>query len=369
MKPLKLAGFFFIAAFVVSACTVEVRFEAAGDDLVVNAEWTINGAPATAASCGASGVDEIQLFFYDIDSLEFYTDDTLFIIPCANGSYSSVGPILRHGSYRLQVAAYDATGLELARSGFVRFDAPFPATAVDVFADIPVSVGPGEFNPLGSDVSLSGEWQIDFGGGPVVADATSCTDAKLTGVNLVFLDETMAFEFRDPMLQFNCSDGGFSTTGPYLASGRYYTFWEFLDGGTVVATSETLLLDVTATTNAILATPIYTADLGPGVLRVNLEWDSDPTTGSFVGDTCGGAKVTDLFYSLTDTGGMEVATSGGTIACTEQIIFEEVSSGIYSIYVEGEDTGVKNWMSTCTDMDVAPGEDVTYVCGVEWNGT
>jgi len=207
------------------------------------------------------------------------------------------------------------------------------------------------FDPTGTDVSLAGEWHIDFGDGPQLADATSCADAGIGEVELRIYDDEFSTYYTSNELRFDCAQGAFDTR-PLLLHGRYRTRWLAYDiNGFEIARSEKELIDVTFATAAHLPPPTFSV-IGPppildGELHLALEWDSNIGP-DIVPDTCGGAKVDALHYIVRD--GLGQILAEGDSACTETLIFDALAYDTYSVEVLGAEAGFYAWSGVCEPL-------------------
>jgi hypothetical protein len=87
-----------VLALAASACTEKASYwTPEGDDATAAGSWTVHGAPATADTCAAAGVDEVALVFVH-DGVE--VDVGTFTFPCAQGAFDSRPvAVLAAGSY------------------------------------------------------------------------------------------------------------------------------------------------------------------------------------------------------------------------------------------------------------------------------
>ncbi|MBW2464625.1 MAG: hypothetical protein JRH11_23460 [Deltaproteobacteria bacterium] len=172
-----------------------------------------------------------------------------------------------------------------------------------------------DFDPRGNDVSLEGDWTINGG----IADATSCSNAGISDVQLVFYDGGIAYEYND--FRFACSAGSFTTfPDPVLDHGRYQTQWVALSSsGAELGRGPMILLDVAdfSVTHAILATADFVVTGTPGfnpigdVGTLGATW----TINGIAGDAtnCASAGIATIqmnFFDVNDT----TYTSGITVA-------------------------------------------------------
>lgn len=92
-------------------------FNPKGDDFTIDGVWTINSAAATAATCGAAGIDAVQLVIQQAG--DTYTEPG-FIFNCAGGRFDTrtITPPIRftYGNYMTFWRALDATGANIGMS-------------------------------------------------------------------------------------------------------------------------------------------------------------------------------------------------------------------------------------------------------------
>lgn len=92
-------------------------FNPKGDDFTMDGHWTINGGPATTATCGAAGIAAVQLVIQQAG--ETYTEPG-FIFDCAGGGFDTrtLSPQIAFtwGSYMTFWRALDSTGANIGMS-------------------------------------------------------------------------------------------------------------------------------------------------------------------------------------------------------------------------------------------------------------
>lgn len=338
-----------------AGCTVEVTFDPRGTDFSVAGSWTVNGAPATAASCSAAGIAEVGIVFYDGGRPYRFSE---FVFPCANGSFDTrPTPVLAYGRYTTQWVAYDARGVEVGTGPMLLLDVSPPITHADL---APANfVSGGGFNPRGTDFEITGEWNVD--GTP--GNATNCAAAGIQTVAVVFYDQSDTGRTGGVVMGMApCSAGKFDSMPMRIGRyGSYLTTYRALgSGGAILAETNPLPLTVSApTTRAMLAPANFTTRR---VLEVNVRWDT--VVGPTMADgTCAEAGVARMSYQLR-LGSATVAGQNG-VACAPSLRFEDVDPGDYALYIEGETAaGAKNWMATCTGLVVEAGVE-SYNCFVD----
>ena len=169
MKKLRILTLALLAA---AGCTVEGGgsvdvdvFDPIGGDVSVDALWTINGQPASAATCAEIGASTVVLEVWDSSRGNFYTE-AAWEVACASGGFVT-GPVLFPDTYDLRFVAYDAAGVEVLATDYARVTA-LAGDIIEVTGNFVGTVAPTE-------ATLSGSWEIDG----VTADAASCAAAGI----------------------------------------------------------------------------------------------------------------------------------------------------------------------------------------------
>ncbi|MBK8172151.1 MAG: hypothetical protein IPK60_17650 [Sandaracinaceae bacterium] len=349
-----------LMATVAAGCVVEVTFTPLGSDFSVDGSWQINGATPTTSSCADAGISEVQMLFFD-GSTQFVFDT----FACTDGSFDTrPTKVLAFGSYTTQWRALNAAG------GIVATGEMTPLVVTNqthvTLAAVNFVVTP-TFNPLGSDFSVDGMWQIN-GTAPTTP---LCASAGIATVRMVFYDAAMTMHSFEGFT-FACADGGFdSRPTPVLAYGSYTTRWQALDGtGTVIAQGDMTPLVVTNQTHVTLQPVNFLVTIPTTTrLTINLTYDIDPSSTMSDAD-CATAGVATIGYALRNAATTIIPpdTRSSHVACTSQLVYEEptIVAGTYSILVDGYDAlGEKMWTVTCTDLTVDDNEQATYNCALD----
>src|SRR5688572_9458053 len=93
------------------------------------------------------------------------------------------------------------------------------------------------FDPVGTDFSVTGDWEIELGGVSMLPNAANCSAAGISTVQLELYHESTSDVFTDGTLSAPCSQGTF-TSGMVFAYGSYRAQWVARGaGGNVVARS------------------------------------------------------------------------------------------------------------------------------------
>jgi hypothetical protein len=208
------------------------------------------------------------------------------------------------------------------------------------------------FDPVGTDFSVTGDWAIELGGVSMLPNAANCAAAGIDRVQLQLFHESTSDVFTDGSLEADCEQGTF-TSGMAFAYGSYRAQWVALDSSrNVVARSGFIPFFADfPTTNVILPDAVFVVSGPPPSMdfTLNLFW-RDPAAPAAPGGDCNYAKVTDMFYELTQ-GSTVIAESGGEIACGVELFIPDLNPGTYDMYIEGFDraSGIgQTHMTLCT---------------------
>ena len=357
----------FVPAFVVlataaSGCVVEGSFNPFGSDFTMDGSWLINGEVPTAALCTDGKATDVQLVFVE-GSREYLYEELVF--PCEQGSFDSadLGLSFRYGTYQLEWQAVDDSSAILARHPlpFLIVNDPTDQATLET-ADFELNAM-APFNPVGTDLELTGDWTIN-GGDP----STGCAAAGIENVEILFYADTdTAGANGISVAQATCSAGKYdSMPTKVIAYGSYLARYRGLaaDGTTTVAETDLVAISYTAPADRAM---LAIGDIRPPQprLTVELSWDTDSGAGTTPAD-CSTAGVGTMSYMLTNTSSSTVVAMDSDVACAGSVVFEPIESGQYSLYVEGATTGgSKDWMGTCEALEVAGGP-VSFSCTVNY---
>lgn len=350
MKKLRLLAGLYAALAAMTGCVVEVNFEPIGGDVSVEGAWTINGGPASTASCSAAGIQTVRLQICEFVDGDCYTASNLEAA-CSAGGFTT-SPFLVAGTYALRWQGIRSDGSVDNR----------PWSEVTVLSGDRIETTANFDVTLPDEDTLAGTWTV--GGQP--ANATSCADAGIMNVRLAFHtnDQGTAL-FRD--FTFPCSAGGFdsrSGMGPTLPDGMYYSQWQALDAaGAVIATSELPLLelDTSAVTHATLAPVDFPA--GEPMLVINIRYQ---LLGGAEDGTCDEAMMQDsgyMFLLRTSTGSL-VSLSPPITACVNQVELPGLPADTYSLEIAGMATDGTKYGTTCGGLAYESGVTM-YDCFVD----
>jgi hypothetical protein len=207
---------FLLALLGAAGCRWEVIVvDPIGDDSTVSGSWTIDGAPASPATCNAIALDQVRLAVLDSAGRENYSP--LLIAPCADGLIDTrPTPVLTEGNYTvrwqgLRGGAVVATGSSHLVTA--RFGGHVLVPAVDFVS------GPPVFDPIGTDASVEAHWTVE-GTTPTVS---SCSALNIDRVRIAFFapGETTPREYTS--LTANCEAGFFDTRPDRVLRAGTYT--------------------------------------------------------------------------------------------------------------------------------------------------
>lgn len=137
-----------------TGCVQDARFDPRGCEWNLLGDWTIDDEPASAESCGddSGGITEVQLFVWNEDDSETFSDSQVLLFPCNNTDPTQpdflntaqenpqrcmdTGRYLVSGSYRAQWVARDNLNNILDCTDTLVFPAPFDDTIL--FPTVPL---------------------------------------------------------------------------------------------------------------------------------------------------------------------------------------------------------------------------------------
>ncbi len=336
-------------------------FDPRGTDATAEAVWTIDGVAPSPASCAALGVARVRIAFQN--GAEWYEHPTLSA-PCTAGRIDTrPTPVILAGSWVMQVQALDATNAIVAQGMAASLNVT-PGSHVQMD---PIGFSGGAFNPLGSDATVAGAWQLNTR----MPTADSCYALGIDRVRIALYATTdTAFENGVMVYQAQCSAGRFdSRPMAVIRAGTYLWALEALDstGALVSEYSEMTPLVIPAASHVDLPLVDF---MFPTTLTIGLEWQS-PTGGAYT--TCAAAGVGTFSFTL-----YRDATSIATVTgspCQDLIAFDSMATsgfgpGNYALYFEGYNgAGRKQWgviPGTCEGIRVDNNGIVYETCGASF---
>lgn len=331
-----------------------------GDDVSLDGQWVIDGAPADASSCASAGIATVALTFPDGTGGRRVFEELTFL--CASGGFDTrPDAVLSAARHRVQWIAFDTFGRERIAGPTIDLVAVAPITHATLEA---LSIESGAaFTPRGMDAELTGDWTIE-GAAP---DATSCARLGIADVALVFYDAGDTGLARGVAVGLTACEAGFFDSMPFrvLRHGSYLTTYRALDaGGGLVAESEPTPLALVPPITRVMLAPVDFVGSGTTGLEVLLAWDTDPRPSVMADADCATAGVARMSYALR-TESLAIVDAGEDVACVPGLTWPGLAPGIYSLYLDGDDaTGGRRWMGTCEMLTTDGGLD-SYNCFVD----
>ncbi len=321
-----------LVALALAGCIAEVTFDPVGTAASVEGSWTIAGAPASADTCRAMGIDYVRVRFY---REERTADHPHLVFPCEQGSFDTrPDRVVADGTWTMALVAIDAEGNQIA----VGPQETVTSGAVDEhIALAPVDfTGGASFDPSGTDATVTASWTI----GGSSASAASCEAVSANTVDLVLYasDDVARSVPATVHAGAPCADGAYDSGAPVLAAGEYLVSGVLRGPTSDVVSSVDQAAPVTVTAGAPLAIDLDFR-LESSLIDLRFAWDS-PSTGAPA--TCDGAGVGRMTWRLDyvdATGAVTsgIADSGGAIACAEHVAIARASltAGTYRVYFDG----------------------------------
>lgn len=190
-------------------------FDPRGSDVVLHAEWQVNGVNADRVLCMQAGIGQVRIDISASDDPSGANAVALTMLDCGEGKYDSPGPVLRAGRYHSSLVALDAAGMPVGASPFAVLD----VTTVDDarLATVNFEV---EMMPDMTGLLLNLRW--DTTPGPTMTDA----DCATAGVaRMAYVLETAG---PSPMIvsMAEAVTCGAALSIPDLVAGEYSLYFE-----------------------------------------------------------------------------------------------------------------------------------------------
>ncbi len=321
-------------------------FDPRGTDATIQTSWTIDGAAPSSATCAALGISDIRIAFQNGSGWYEHPD---LVVPCSLGDIDTrPTPVIRAGNWTMQVQALDAGGAIVAQ-GMAASLAVTPGS--HVIMD-PIDFTGGAFNPLGSDATVEGSWQLNTR----APTTDSCYALGIDRVRFVLFAATdTAFENGVVVFQSQCSQGRFDTRPmAVVRAGTYLWALEAVDAAGEIVTEYSEMTTMTVPTGSHITLPLVDYQF-PTTLTLGLDWQSP--SGAYT--TCASAGVATYSYTLRRDGAIVATTDARP--CQDLVSFNSTDTagfgpGNYALYFEGfNGVGRKQWSiqpSTCDAIRV-----------------
>ena len=322
----------------------EVDFETSAPpeaDAAIGLAWTVNGGPASAASCSDAGADTVRIE-HDEDGDD--AADWTFDFPCpagagttdyhfASGVYANLRYLLVGGSVVMSQTAWDDTlsilpGVNPVTVDFTTSETPPPDAS-----------------------SVSFAWSIHF----VPGGAEICTWAGAATVRLMLDDNSDGTE--DSHVDFDCQEGQ-GATGDVFGPGQVIHFAFALLGASDEPISQTAGWEnftLAAGPNDLGTVNFIVGDYGP--LGVELRWaDAVGGTAAYGGCSFPPEAVYSIGYLLRASDGTivdSVDIDTAPLDCAETLTWDVLDYGTYELVMDGADAAATMlWGATCMDLVV-----------------
>jgi hypothetical protein len=101
-----------LALALTPACVSDVVFDPIGTEWTIAGSWLVNGAPPSASTCAAAGIDFVRVRFFDVSRT---ADHPRLVFPCAQGSFDTrPEALVASGTWSIALVAIDAEGNAMA---------------------------------------------------------------------------------------------------------------------------------------------------------------------------------------------------------------------------------------------------------------
>ena len=200
-------------------------FDPTGSDDSLSADWTINGMETTAALCDSAGIANVDILLFAEDDEDYADPYRVGTAPCADGLWASAGPIIRDGSYRTEIVAYDADDavVDTFRSEFI----------LDTTAVTHAMLMTANFEVITS-LTVQLGWDTDSASGTVTEG--SCSEAGVVSFSYMLTDVSSTGSNYDEMFDIACGE---MVVWDDIPPGEYRLFVEGEDAGGVKAWNTT----------------------------------------------------------------------------------------------------------------------------------
>jgi len=166
-----------VGCALLAGCVSQNPLDPRGEDFSISAEWTVNGMAPSPESCGAAGIEEVRIAFYESSRASYFEE---LEVCCSVGTISTE-PILAYARHRIELQAHDlhkSGGTTAAATEKEAFLVEPPQADLDLTAD-------GAFDFVYDDGDRDGtriiaRWTVAGGG----ASEASCEAAGVQTVRL-----------------------------------------------------------------------------------------------------------------------------------------------------------------------------------------
>lgn len=241
-------------------CVSENGLDPTGDDFSVSAEWTVNGSAPSPESCGAAGIEQVRVAFYE-GSRAHYLDE--LTVCCSAGSIST-DPILAYARHRIELQAHDlhkGGGTTAHATDQTAYLVEPPQEHLDLTPGGPMDFVYDDGDRSG--IRVTARWTV--GGASPTADVCAAAGVETVRLRAYASSDTA---YATPLFERSvpCSAGSYDSNGedgdttPLPNDAVYRTETSALDASGAVVDQDRPEIAVDASCVATLALP--PADLG-----------------------------------------------------------------------------------------------------------
>lgn len=190
-----------------AGCVSQNSLDPRGEDFSVSAAWTVNGSAPSPESCGAAGIEEVRIAFYESSQANYFDE---LEVCCSVGSLSTE-PVLAYARHRIELQAHDlhkGGGTTAAATEKEAFLVESPETNLDLTPG-----GPFDFVYDDGDrdgVRIIARWTVAGGS----ASQAACDAAGVDTLRLrAFAASDTAFAMPLHEWTAACKDGAYDSNG------------------------------------------------------------------------------------------------------------------------------------------------------------
>ncbi len=322
-----------IAALALSSCVAQVTFDPVGTADTVAGSWTVQGQPASVATCSELGIDYVRVRFYRGDHT---SDHPALVFPCERGAFdTSPERVVASGTWTMALVAIDADGNTISLGAQETIETAAVGGHI-VLTSVDFD-GSARFDPSGTSAAVSASWTI---GGAGTGSAT-CGAVSGSTVDVILYAASDSARTSPATIHSGiaCADGSWDSGAPILAAGDYLASAKLRGPAGELLSTDDLVEPITITAD----TPVSLAfdfRFERPIVQVTTMWDA-PASGTPT--SCAAAGVGRMSWHLdyVDAGGTvtpNLADSGGEITCAERVTVTRatLAPGTYRLYFEGK---------------------------------
>jgi hypothetical protein len=326
----------------------------AGDVAAVVTTWTIDGAAAGAATCGAVGAARVYLTYREAGT----TAEQSVFWECAAAAGRTANVFTAGRTYELRWDLRDAAErIMSAAPSLTTWQSAALAAGDNAFdVDFPTAATP--------DATVTSTWTI----ADEAAGTETCEAANALTVRLRYRP---AGTTAESSVDFACVDGHDTSDTVFVSGGDYELLWELRTESGVVLSAAPGPTSWQSLTAAVGDNP-FTVDfpVAVGRLDVTLEWADKVTDPSYGDCTWPPHDVGVMGYALSDSTSTVVAEvdidGAAPLDCTTALAWVGVPFDTYVLAIDARAVAPYEdvWQYDCTGITVAGLLGSAYRCRV-----